>query len=404
MSHAETFDRDHTWGFRRYQFLSFMMLAIVNPWLAPLYYARGMSDRQVGWLTALFSVMALLVPPVWGMMSDSSRDRRLPLLAAFIGAAVTFSGFYFCETFWTLVGMTVLFGATFKAIIPMGIGLTFAWAEPVGKDYSRIRLFGTAGYFIALVLMALPLWVFNDNMVVIFPCFVVFAAVAASGLLFLPKIAGTGHRKLDWHALKLLGRPAFAVTIACTFVAQAAMAAHYFYFSKFMMHDYGIARSHLTFFWAFGSVFEVVMLTQAGRLIRRFGTKPVLAVGMAGIALRLGVYALVPAWPIIFVVQGLHAFTFGAVHASSVTFVNYAAPSKWRASAQTLFEGITIGLGMAVGAWIAGEIAESWNYTTLFACASAAAALACIVYTVLGRATSLARKAEETSGEGLAEP
>ncbi|HUV38783.1 MAG TPA: MFS transporter, partial [Planctomycetota bacterium] len=221
--------------------------------------------------------------------------------------------------------------------------------------------------------------------------------------LFLPKIAGAGHRRIDWHALTLLAEPRFAVTIACVFVAQAAMAAHYFYFSKFMMSNFDVARSHLTFFWAFGSVFEVVMLTQAGRLIRRFGTKRVLTVGMAGIALRLGIYATVPAWPVVFVVQGLHAFTFGAVHSSTVTFVNYAAPTKWRASAQTLFEGITIGLGMAVGALVGGQIAQRWDYRTLFACASAAAALACVVYALFGRPASLVREPEESPGEGLAE-
>jgi len=400
---ADGFDKDYTWGFRRYQLLSFMMLAIVNPWLAPLYYDRGMTDVQAGWLTALFSVMALLVPPVWGMLADSSRDRRLPLLAAILGAAVCFVAFHWCHSLVTLVIMTVLFGATFKAIIPMGIGLTFAYTEPAGKDYSRIRLFGTAGYVIALVLMALPLWLSSDNMVVIFPAFVVFATTAAAGLLSLPKIAGTGHRKLDWHALKLLVRPVFAVTVACTFVAQAAMAAHYFFFSRYMMEDLHITKSGLTFFWAFGSVLEVIMLTQAGRLIRRFGTKPVLTVGIAGIALRLGIYAFVPVVPVIFVVQGLHAFTFGAVHASTVTFVNYAAPTKWRASAQTLFEGITIGLGMAVGAVVGGQIAHAWDYPTLFACAAAAAAAACIVYAVFGRSVRLSREPETTSAEVLAE-
>ena len=401
MSHSNHFDRDYTWGFRRYQLLSFMMLGVVNPLLPMFLKSRGMDKAEVGATWALFSVMALVVPPLWGMVSDASRDRRLPLVAVIALSAATFCGYWFCHDAVTLVVMTVLFGAAFKAVIPLGIGLTFAWAEPAGRDYSRIRLFGTAGYVVALLLMALPLAFFEIE--IIFPCFVVFAAAAASGLLFLPKIRGAGHRRLDWHALKLLARPQFAVTVACAFVAQGAMAAHYSFFSQYATTDLGVDQGNLTFFWAFGSVFEVVMLTQAGRLIRRFGTKRVLTVGMAGIALRLGIYATVPAWPVVFVVQGLHAFTFGAVHASTVTFVNYAAPTKWRASAQTLFEGITIGLGMAVGALVGGQIAQRWDYRTLFACASGAAALACVVYAVFGRPVSLVREPEESPGEGLPE-
>ena len=317
------------------------------------------------------------------------------------------------------MGMLILFGAAFKAVIPMGISLTFAWVESEGKDYSRIRLFGTVGYVVSLVLMAAPMHFWKIN--VIFPCFAIFAGVAVTGLFFLPKIRGTGHRKLDWHAIKLLGRRDFAVTIACTFLAQAAMAAHYSFFSQYMMNDLNVSQRYITFFWAFGSVFEVIMLTQAGKLIKRFGTKWVLTAGMAGIALRLGLYVIVPAAlagtvlrlgtfvvapvvPIIFIVQGMHAFTFGAVHASTVTFVNYAAPTKWRASAQTLFEGITIGLGMSVGALLGGQIGQAWGYPTLFACASAAAGIACVAHAVLGRSVSLVREPEEeVHGETLQE-
>ncbi len=395
MSHTDQFDRDYTWGFRRYQFLSFMMLGIVNPLMAPFFESRGMNKAQVGWLVALFSLMALFVPPLWGMASDSSRDRRMPLLVVIVGTAATFCGFYFCRSLIPLLMMTLLFGSFFKAIIPMGIGLTFAYAEAQDRDYSRIRLFGTAGYVVALLLMWAPLHLWRDKIDVIFPCFVIFAAAAAMGLMFLPKISGTGRRKLDWHALKLLARPHFAVTLGCAFLAQAAMGAHYSFFSQYMMNDLGVAKKHLVFFWAFGSVFEVVMLTQTGKLIRRFGTKWVLAAGMAGIALRLGIYATVPSVPVIFVVQGLHALTFGAVHTSTVTFVNYAAPIKWRASAQTLFEGVTIGLGMSFGALVGGQIAQAWSYPVLFGCASAAAALAMIVYAIFGRSVSLTRTANE---------
>ncbi len=35
-------EKDYIWGFRRYQFLSFMMLGIVNPLLGPFFKSRGM--------------------------------------------------------------------------------------------------------------------------------------------------------------------------------------------------------------------------------------------------------------------------------------------------------------------------------------------------------------------------
>ena len=395
------FDKDHVWGFRRYQFLSFMMLGIVNPLLTRFFQARGLDDAQIGWLLSTHWVVAAVLPLLWGMASDSSRDRRMPLLVAIVATSAAFSGFYLCHSFWSFLAAIVVFAALFRAIIPMGISLTFTWAESQGRDYSRIRLFGTAGYVVSLVLITFPLR--EHGLEVVFPIFLVFAAAAVGGLLLLPKIPGSGRRKLDWSALKLLARPDFSLTLACTFLAQAAIACHYVFFAPYLYRKLSVDNAYIGLFYAFGSVLELLMLTQTGRLIKRFGTKWVLAAGMLGIAVRLAVYAAFPIVTVVFLIQGLHAFTFAAVHASTVTFVNYSAPPKWRSSAQTIFEGLTIGLGSAVGALVGGQIAHAWSYPVLFGCASAAAACACIVYAIFGRSVALVREHKEKPSEGLAE-
>ena len=88
------FDRDYTWGFRRYQFVAFLMMGIVHPLLGPLFESRGMDPEGVGWLMALFSLMVLAAAPLWGMVADASRDRRRSLLVVIVAAAVTIFGYY----------------------------------------------------------------------------------------------------------------------------------------------------------------------------------------------------------------------------------------------------------------------------------------------------------------------
>ncbi len=161
------------------------------------------------------------------------------------------------------------------------------------------------------------------------------------------------------------------------------------------MKDLGVDKSYITLFWAAGSVLEIVMFTQAGKLLRRFGTKWFLAIGMLGVAVRLSVYAFFPSVTVVFLIQGMHAFTFAAVHASTVTFVNYAAPAKWRSSAQTIFEGISIGLSTVVGAFLGGLVSDRWGYSVLFMSAGAAAVLAAGVFMILAKPVPLDREDAE---------
>lgn len=384
--------RRHVWAFRRYQFLSFMTQGIVNPLLMPLLRSRGLNDEQIGWIQALHWTAAAAMPFVWGMASDSARDRRMPLLAATLGAAVSFCAFYTCSAFVAFAVTMLVFAAFFRGIVPMGIALTFAWAEPRGVDYSRIRIFGTIGYVASLLLIYLPLRGRTD-LSPIFPGYLLFAGLAAWGLMALPRLEGTGRRKFDPGALKLFARRDFLICLICTFFAQGAMGTHYVFFSLYLQQDLSVAPAHLSLFWAFGSVLEVLMFLVTGPMVRRFGTKWLLVLGMLGIAVRLAVYAAFPSVPVIFLVQGLHALTFAAVHVSTVTFVNYRAPEKWRSSAQTIWEGVTIGLGTSAGALSGGFIAHAWGYRTLFAVMSAVAAAAMVAFALFGRAAEQTREA-----------
>ena len=391
--------RDYTSAFRRYQFLAFMMMGVVNPLLTPYMQSRGMTKAEIGGIQAFTWLAAAMAPFLWGMASDSARDRRTPILVAILGATISFGAFWFCNTFVAFAATMLLFAAFFRGIVPMSTALTFAWAEPRRVDYSRIRLFGAAGYVVALLLLYVPLRGRTD-LSPIFICFAAFGLAAVVGLGSLPKLGSTGRRRFDPGALTLFARRDFLICLICTFFAQAAFASHYAFFSPYLTGMLGVRPQYITLFWAFGSVFEVLMYLATGPLLRRFGTKWLLVLGMFGIAIRLGVYAAFPNIPAVFLVQGLHALTFAAVHASTVTFVNYAAPEKWRSSAQTLWEGITIGLGSAAGSLAGGYLAQVWDYRVLFAVMAAVAAASGVVFLIFGRA-ALQTRVPEPAPEAL---
>jgi MFS transporter, PPP family, 3-phenylpropionic acid transporter len=81
-------------------------------------------------------------------------------------------------------------------------------------------------------------------------------------------------------------------------------------------------------------------------------------------------------------VQALHAFSFGAAHLAAIHFISRAVPPHLSATAQSLYAGVVMGLGLGLLLFVSGGLYEahgSGAYHAMAACALAGAALAMLI-------------------------
>lgn len=355
-----------------------MGFGVVTPYLQVVLTRRGYSPQEVGIIQGVLSVMAVLAPPLWGMLADR-RGARLALLITALAAIPAFQLYAFCEGLAGALAVTILFGLFFLPQISLTDGCMFRYLKTNPGNYGTIRVAGSLG-FVCTVLVLEAISITGPKLIPI-----AMGGFAICGLFFagfiwrLPRIEPEHELRtpqpFTWAPL--LTRAVLVFTLAA-FLGRIAMMAYYHFFSLYLEAQFGVTRPG--FLWVLGSFCEIPIIWYSSRIIRRFGVRWLFALGLLGVALRLLGMSIAPSIWWIVPLQVLHALTYGACHCASVTFISRAAPAHMASSAQTIFSAVTIGLGGIVGGGVGGWIAQHHGYLTLYRSFGVLAVVALILH------------------------
>jgi PPP family 3-phenylpropionic acid transporter len=125
--------------------------------------------------------------------------------------------------------------------------------------------------------------------------------------------------------------------------------------------------------WATGVVAEIILFYISGPLMARLGAVKLLIIATGASVIRWTITAFSPHIALLFVVQALHALTFGAAHLGAVQFVAQAAPPRVAATAQSLYAAMASGVMMGLMTISIGPLYESIGAHTYFAMAGVGA-------------------------------
>ena len=97
------------------------------------------------------------------------------------------------------------------------------------------------------------------------------------------------------------------------------------------------------------------------------------------------------ALPVLVLVQGLHAFTFGAAHLAIMHFITRHVPPEVAATAQSLYSSTAMGVMMGAATLGSGWLYAAYSGTAFFA-ASLVSLAALIIVAMLYRPASTASR------------
>ncbi len=104
----------------------------------------------------------------------------------------------------------------------------------------------------------------------------------------------------------------------------------------------------------------------------------VLSLALTAVRWMLTGYLIGSLW-VLLLLQILHAFSFGVMHAVSMRYVQALFPDHLQGRAQALYSSVSFGLGGAVGAWVSGLLWEPLGGTLVFVLAGAASLAGAVV-------------------------
>lgn len=320
---------------------------------------------QVGAAYANLSIAAIISPFFVGLIADRffSAQKVLAVLHL-IGAATL----YYVSTvknfgdFWWLI---LLYTLLYMPTMSLTNAISFSQMEDPGKEFPRIRVFGTLGWIAAGLLIGfMELEASYMTFRIAAGCSLVLGVLS----FFLPNTPPTKKTAsvasiLGLDALVLFKNSSFVVFFVSSVIICIPLAFYYSFANPFL-NDIGMenAAGKMTL----GQVSEFLFLLLMPLALSRFGIKKVMLIGMFAWAARYLFFSFGNVESAIWMIYLgiiLHGICYDFFFVSGQIYIDKKAKGAFRNSAQGLITFATYGVGMLVGSFVSGSVTENFQQT-----------------------------------------
>ena len=407
----------------RLSLMMFLQYAIWGAWL-PILYPFLLGHRhftldQVGLILAAGAAGAILGPFIAGQVADRHVATETCLCVSHLLGAVLVWFLADVADFQTFLVLSLLYGLIYAPTLALTNSLAFHHLEDRDKDFGPIRMWGTIGWIAAGI--GVGQWLAHAHTPAGAPPDVVAAAQDA-GRAAAFKLSALVGVVMGLYSLTLPHTPPAREAATGNATAAALRAfrrqplltlillvipvscIHQFYFvhtSAFLAELQrsssaadGFAQSINTLLgvgggglMTIGQMTEIAALGAIPLVAGAVSRKTLLGIGLAAYAARMAVFAFAHSMPAIVLGVALHGLCFGCFIFVGFMVVDEETTPDIRASAQSLFNLVYVGVGLIAGSWLATSVVGSWaatgpggamDYSRLFA-VPMWAALACLV-------------------------
>jgi PPP family 3-phenylpropionic acid transporter len=349
----------------------FLVLGVMLPFWPVWLKSRGLDASQIGLVLAIGPWMRVIADPLITRGVDRSGHGKRALVL-FAGISIlAFSGFFFAQSFWPIVLVTLIYAPFYHVLIPLGDSQAMVAVVRDNLDYGRIRLWGSAT-FIAGTFGAG--WLLTDHPpdVIVPLVFVGLFLLLATTLLVREQNVPVRGKHFGGF-FDLLRDRAFLYFVLAASAVQASHAVLNG-FSVIHWRGAGLSGTLVAFLWAGSVVAEIILFAASGSAVRRLGPFGLLILGAGAGFVRWIILAETTALPGLIIAQILHAATFGATYLATMHFIAARAPDGLKASAQGTYasiSGVVMGVSMLSAGSLYGAMGGSAFYAMAVVCAFA---------------------------------
>jgi PPP family 3-phenylpropionic acid transporter len=333
----------------------FAAVGIYLPFWPVWLESRGLGATEIGYvLAAAFwprIVTNLLIPS----LADRLGERRRPMILL---TAVTLGGFILfglARDFWPLLLLSLLTGATWATILPLGEALALGETKRGSLDYGRVRLWGSLTFILAAI--GGGDWLARAGPSIILWSVAAMIACLLAACVLLPPGEAAGRAASAADLRRLVRKPEFLAVVAAAGLLQASHAVYYG-FATLHWRAAGHGELVIGLLWAEGVIAEVALFASAAALLHRFPPLRLLTLAGALTIIRWALSALSTDLIVLVPAQALHAASFGAVHLAAMHYLRDRTPPELHASAQGFYAALgtalPFGLLTPVAGWLFG--------------------------------------------------
>ncbi|WP_342082938.1 MFS transporter [Dyadobacter sp. OTU695] len=383
----------------RFQLMAMMFLLyfVWGSWYGQMskymFTELGATGTQVGNAYAAFSIAMIIAPFFVGMIADRyfAAQKVLGVLSL-AGAAILYvlSEVKDPDTFfWVILAYCI----TFAPAMSLTTSIAMQQVTNSEKDFPAIRVMGTVAWIAVTNIIG---YYEIGGTALIFKISMFTAAFLGVYSFFLPDTPPkpTSHTSfsdiLGLDAFKLFKDRSFAIFFISSLLICIPLS-FYYAMANPSLTDSGMTNVENKM--SLGQASEVVFMLLIPLAFARFGVKWMLVVGLVAWIIRFIGFGYGDAsseW-LLYLAIVLHGVCYDFFFVTGQIYTDSKAGEQYRSSAQGLISIATYGIGMGIGSWISGVVADMYtvdnvkNWTSIWMVPAGIAAVVLVLFVLFFR-------------------
>jgi nucleoside transporter len=334
---------------------------------------------------------AIIAPFIIGLIADRYFNAERILGVLHLAGALMMYLMYGADSIQVFFPYVLGYMIIYMPTLALVNSISFNQMKDPAKEFSPIRVLGTIGWIIAGLTISWLGWDSEANAQagMLKNTFLMVSIASAVLGIFSFSLPKTPPKKqegkqtfgsiIGLDALKLLKDRNFLLFFVASILICIPLAFYYQYTHPFI-HDSGLENP--TGKMAIGQMSEVLFMLLLPFFFKRFGFKITILAGMLAWVIRYLLFAYGNGGEMAFMLLvgiALHGICYDFFFVSGQIYTDTKAGEKVKSAAQGLITLATYGVGMLIGFWVAGKIADAnllegvyhwkaiWTFPSLFA-------------------------------------
>lgn len=348
-----------------YLFYAVNFVAVGLTTYAPKFYGEiGLTDGQIGLISAIMAAVALFAQPMWGLLADRARYMRSVVAGALAAAGLTcFLVLPATQSFLPLLLVLTLYNTFQLPAMPVGNAIAIEYTGSRGHAFGPVRMMGTVGYQVGILVMG---FVLAKSLRGLYPALGVMSLCAAGCALLLPPVRGYQHDEARVSPAVFLRDRRFLLLFTVAFLAHIGHQFNLSFFSKHL-GDLGVSNTVTGFINTLSVILEVPVLLFGDRIMKRMSLWTWMTLALLIGAARFTLLSVVTS-PVLIVLAQMLSF----VHTACFEFFPFiylgrVARKELLGSAQSVFQTISFGFARILGALGGGLLADAAGIPAVYA-------------------------------------
>lgn len=330
----------------------------------PKYYGEiGMTNGQIGILGSIPTVVALIISPLLGTLTDRVARKRDLLAALIVLMAVSYFVVPYSTGFLTLLAAVSIYTLASNNTLPLMNSIAIEYTSQIGKPYGPIRLSGTVGYQLGALLVG---FVLSGSLKSLFPMMSAVLLIACFGTLAMPNVKGHQHRQARVPLTRLFADPHLRLLYLMVFFSTVSTQFYMAFYTKHL-GDLGMSNAITSLITILSVALELPFLYFGDRIYRKTSIWNWLLIGMLANGIRWLGLAVSKSALLNIVFQIPCVTVLACFEFFPALYLNERVSSELSGGAQSMLSLVSFGAAKIVGALIGGQICQFTGIPTLFA-------------------------------------